>query len=555
MLEILKIKLFSIKNLIKNLSLIDEIKMSIGIIMGLGFLWALYLGFYRVLIYIQTLPLIGPLLLYKFLAITFMASFIMIVFSGIINSFSTIFYSSDLFFLMSCPIKFYKIFAVKMLETVIQSSWMILITLIPFFIAFANVKSAGIDFFITLAVLLAPFMFIATSIGVLFSLLIMHFFPSSKTRDIVMILIIFIGSIGYMLIRFIEPEKLSDPDIFYDTMQYIAYLNAPVAAYLPSWWLTEAVNSAIQKKYTGLFLNGMLLLAVTIVIALLLGYISEKLYYRGWAGAQINQFTLKKRKYAILSGISGSKLLNFIYKDIMMFIRDIKQWSQILLVLALTAVYLFSIYKLPVQFNKSPGIKFTQQYISDFIGFINIGGIGFILAALSLRFVYPQLSLERGSIWFMLSIPATTKEIIKSKLLVSIIPITLLGLFLVCCSNIILKVSAELFIISAISMLVLSAGITTLALGLGLVYPKFNIENVAQIETSYGGILYVVISLIYIGLTLVILAKPTMDIARFHTLKNSLYNIIEYILLNGIVLIYPVWKGNKSLKEIEFNEW
>jgi len=243
MLYLLKIKLLGIKNHIKYLSFSGQLKIVFGIFIGLLFLWILYLIFYRVLSYIQSLPMIGSVLMLKFLAISFLTTFIMVLFSSVIVSFSTVYFSRDLFMLFSFPISTQKLFISKTIDVMLQSSWMMVLTMIPFLIAFAQVKNVNIDFFIGVIFLIIPFLFISTVIGVIISLLILYLFPSSKVRDIILVLTIIIGSIGYVLLRFLEPEKLANPDVFFDTMEYLAYLNAPVAKILPSWWITDALNS------------------------------------------------------------------------------------------------------------------------------------------------------------------------------------------------------------------------------------------------------------------------------------------------------------------------
>jgi ABC-2 type transport system permease protein len=285
------------------------------------------------------------------------------------------------------------------------------------------------------------------------------------------------------MLRFIEPEKLSDPNIFYDTMQYLAYLNAPIAKYLPSWWLTEAINSVLLKQFGPIFINSIMIISTAVLLFILVLFLSKKLYYKGWSSGQTNSTTDKKRTYWLLNRPKITPFFALLYKDIVSFLRDTKQWSQLLLVAALVIVYLFNMYKLPVQFKLSD-TKFKFQFLADFIGFINIGGTGFILSALALRFVFPQVSMERGSIWYILSIPHDLKKVLFVKFVVSATVILFLGFILIFVSNIFLKVSPVFFIISLITSCTISIGITSLALGLGTMYPKFNVENVAQIRNN-----------------------------------------------------------------------
>ena len=131
MLRLFKVKLLSMKNTVAALTLAGEIKFALGGIAGFSFLLLLYMGFYRLLAYVQALPIIGSLLLLKFFEIALFTTFIMVLFSGLINSFSTIYFSKELTFLLSCPVSFIKVFLFKTIEVTIQSSWMIAIAPMP----------------------------------------------------------------------------------------------------------------------------------------------------------------------------------------------------------------------------------------------------------------------------------------------------------------------------------------------------------------------------------------------------------------------------------------
>jgi ABC-2 type transport system permease protein len=487
----------------------------------------------------------------------------MVLFSSVIVSFSTVYFSRDLFMLFSFPISTQKLFISKTIDVMLQSSWMMVLTMIPFLIAFAQVKNVNIDFFIGVIFLIIPFLFISTVIGVIISLLILYLFPSSKVRDIILVLTIIIGSIGYVLLRFLEPEKLANPDVFFDTMEYLAYLNAPVAKILPSWWITDALNSILIKKNSILLLNTIYLVSGAVLSVCLLIILSKKLYYQCWTAVQTNSNVRKKVSQIKINSsmFTNNIFYSLLIKDIKTFFRDTKQWSQILLVVALVIVYIFSIYKLPVRIAGNK--EFTLFYLNDFIGFINIAGAGFILSALALRFAFPQISLERGNLWFLLFLPTDIKIVFMEKLCLACLLIIPSGLILVIITNSLLKVSTPIFFISTLTIIIISIGLTILAVGFGALYPKFSVENIAQIETSYGGLLFMLSAFVYIGLILVIESRPVqIFIYQKYVGKNYVdivsltgYNIIEFILINTIVIFVPIWYGIKSIRKYELREW
>ena len=94
-------------------------------LVGLWMLVGLHFGFFRVLEYIHKVELIGPLLVWKLTGMTLLTTFSMVVLSSLIIALTTLFYASDLPFLMNAPIHSRTVFMEKSLETTFFSSWMI----------------------------------------------------------------------------------------------------------------------------------------------------------------------------------------------------------------------------------------------------------------------------------------------------------------------------------------------------------------------------------------------------------------------------------------------
>ena len=549
----LRVKIKSFKNKIKNLSFGGWIKFLFGFIIGLAFSILLYFGFYRFFIYVQKFQIIGSVLLLKLLEIMFLTTFVMVIFSSIIISFSTIFFSEDLKLLLLMPVRAYQVFLTKTFETMVQSSWMMIVTLVPFLIAFAKVKNAGVEFFAIFSLLSIPFLFISVTIGIIVTSLIMVVSPAEKSRDIILFLAVVLGSSGYVAFRFLEPEKLANPDRFYDAMQYIAYLNTPITKVMPSWWFTETLNGVLTKNIGIILKNSTLFLFSALLCLLILVTFSEKLYYNIITNIQMG-FTRKKWQ-----GVSlYSSKINLLMKDIKIFFRDTKQWSQVLLVIALVIVYLFSIYRLPKSFE---GTNYPAFYTCNFLALFNISASGFILSALALRFVFPQISLEKGTLWFFLSIPEPIEKLFIKKFIPSFILMLGIGLILGVFSNVLLKVSSgKIFLLSSLVVLVISSGLVCLASGFGAIYPRFDTENIAQIETSFGGVLYIICALTYIGLTLSIIFRPFLLLIKQEMgmnvhFKDLFWYGIDFLILNLIAIFLPIYFGLKSLKKLELKEW
>ena len=111
---------------------------------ALLFFVSVFIISYQVIIYISTLPVIGSLFTIRILGIAFLASFVMLIFSSLTVSLSTLYNIEDLQFFCSLPLNLSSIFIFKFLLTVVYSSWMVIIILLPFVLSFVFVKGLSL---------------------------------------------------------------------------------------------------------------------------------------------------------------------------------------------------------------------------------------------------------------------------------------------------------------------------------------------------------------------------------------------------------------------------
>lgn len=546
----LQIKGKMFRHRLQNRSLADFIK-----IFGLGslavfFLSGLHWGFYRLLNYLQGVELIGNLLILKLLAMIFFTFLIMLIFSNFLTAFTTLYFARDLNWLMAKPINLVNIFFYKFAESAVYASLMIVITFIPFLIAYGQVKNANAFFYLTSLTIIFPFLIIAAAIGALACLLLMFFFPSAKTRDIFLVLGVIIGCTCYILFRFLQPEKLVNPDRLNEVIEYITVLQTPVAKYLPSWWLCAGLSALAVKKFWPFAFYCLLLWVTTFAAIFILREAAKNFYQSGWLLAQETAsfiFFKNRSFWRNWEEKLFSSQQTLMAKDLKTFFRDSRQWSQLLLLGAIVVVYIFNIYKLPLD----------TFYLKSLISFLNIGLAGFVLSAIGLRFVFPLVSLERECFYLLRLSPFPVKKIIRDKFLLAVFPLLVLAVILVFVSSLLLKVDNFVLGFSLIATMVMALGICSLGVGMGAIFPRFRIENIAQIESSFGGMIYIIFSLFYIGLNLTILAWPIRlyFINRFNFFNNNLESLgiifLLFILFNSIATFLPLYIGKTALEKYE----
>lgn len=522
----------------------EKVRFLIIFFIGSLFLVGVYAVSYYVIIYIFSLPIIGTIFMLKIFALLILTSFVMLIFSSLINSFSTIYNCEDTEFLISLPIKLEKIFLTKFFGTYTKSVWMLLILLIPFLVAFSWIKNFSVIEFLVILYSLKILMLISVSIGVLVSVLLSYFFVSKKLKDISVIIIILFATIGYTIFRFIEPEKILNPDKFTELVQYLDFLSQPVGKSLPSWWMTEVLRGCLTKNYVLIYHNVLKLTFVTILFFCIVYFFAKKMFYKGLFGdkkfyykkiGSLQNIQPLKSKFFCFK---NSPMVSIIKKDLKQFFREPVQWTQIVVVVALIIVYIFSIAKIPVQY----------QYVKTTVTFFNLGSIMFMITSLSLRFVFVQPSMEYKMFWILKSAPIENYKIFFSKIILFLPMMTIFSWIIIFLSNIVLNLEIFMWILTFVVVTISCFVITGLGYSLGILFPKKDFQDIVQIETSFGGLMFIIISLSYIILILTTISYPVRQyiLGNKITFNTVIFYTTNFILVN---LLYTIPTGYYSYKK------
>src|SRR2546423_4443794 len=200
--------------------------------------WAFICGVvYRLLKYFRSVPEIGPLLAGKLLGLILIGFFSILLLSNVITALSSFFLARDLDLLVAGPVDWLKLYGAKLLETLVHSSWMVVLMAIPLFAAFGVAYSGGIFFPLVVAALLIPFLLIPAAIGAAVTLLLVNIFPARRTRDILSVIAILTASGIVVLFRLVRPERFAKPEGFRSLVDFITLLRTPTSTMLTRAWV------------------------------------------------------------------------------------------------------------------------------------------------------------------------------------------------------------------------------------------------------------------------------------------------------------------------------
>ena len=509
------------------------------IFLAAGFWLGTYWVVRRVLLYFETVHGLGPALAYQLLLIILLTFLSMLLFSNLITALSSFFLARDLDLLLSAPTPANSFFAARLIGTTLNSSWMVLFFSLPIFLAYDSVFHGGALFYLWVALVLPLLLLIPAAIGVLAMHLLVYFLPARRIRDVLFFIGLLTFVVLYLLFRFSRPEQLVQPETFGHFLQFLAAMETPSAPYLPSSWAAEILGVPLFKKPADLWFFYPLLVSHAFFFPLVACWVSGLVHLSGWSKAQESREG--SHKSALLDALLGFVTRPFseasraiVVKDVKSFIRDTTQWSQLFLLVALVVVYVYNFKALPL--DRSPIPTATLRTV---VSFANLALAGFVLSAVAVRFAFPAVSLEGKAFWIVQTSPVALRLVLRSKFWLNVGPLLVLGELLVYFSNTLLRVPDWMMALSLATIFLMTFGITAIGVGVGAMHPKFDYEHAAQIPTSYGGVLCMILSVAFIGICVMIEAWPVYLLA-VHALKPGMAQPSLWVLAPALAAVAGV---------------
>lgn len=528
---------------------------------SVGLLFALFVfaGFYRVLLYIGQFDEFTAPLTHRVLDTV--SSFVLTVLlaSTIVTALATQYLSDDLSLLMSSPVPLPALYGARLILTLLQSSWMVVLFSVPVYAAFAATAASPSVFLAAVALAFPPLVLIATCIGSMVTSALMAAFPARRVKEMLLLLSALFVVLLVFLIRVQQPEKLLNPRSIYDVTEFFSSFSTPSSPFLPSAWTTSVLVAG--RNGEALPAMPLLLLWSTGAALVVIGcWMARWLYGIGYSRAQesrparLSSLPLVDRILETVSRPFEPRFRSLLLKDLRTFLRDTTQWSQLLLLVALVVVYLYNFSVLPANFT------FATFYLQNLFSFLNLGLAGFVLAAVAVRFVFTSVSSEGRAFWILRSSPLTMEKLLWSKFWTALPPLLLLSQVLTIVSNQFLGATLFMTVLSSITILFVTFGIVGLGVGMGAAFPKFKFENVTQIAGSSGGLLYMIAASSFIAAVLFLESIPVYLIlsADFRGVPLTSRALAASILSLGLVLVLnlftvalPMRWGRRKLDAME----
>jgi ABC-2 type transport system permease protein len=514
------------------------------------FVFGAYYTFFKVFSYLVTVEVIGPVLLDRVIEMALFVFFIMLLFSNIITSFSTFYNSRELDFLFSLPVQPTSIYLAKFFENCIYASWATLVVAWPLIIAYGVTSNAPIAYYPVSILSVLIYLIIPAAVASSLIAFILRIFPKLGAREVIIVSIVLIMGLTYSYIRINNPGllKIFETENEQALLQFAAQLTAVGGIYVPSTWLSNILKG-FNTNHTLLLFNFSLLLFASISMILLAFFVAKTCYVRAWLSTGEHGSKTRKRK-SLLHYPHRQMTKTVFLKDLLLFVREPTQWVQLSVFLVLLVVYVMSLRRTP--------IYFVFPLWRTIVAFANFAYISFVLATLGVRFIFPNMSLERAGIWIIGSSPMSFRKIMMIKYIFNLITAVLIIEFLIIFANLFINIDRRLYLIMPAIGFFVAAALVSINLGLGSRFPQFNEDNPSRIAAGSGGIISALVSIAYVGISILFLATPA-----YNYLSNTFLNrpVNYYLVYAGFALFFlfsitaiilPLRLGIRSLERRDF---
>lgn len=561
LIHIIKYKLIIFLRFESRLTLREFLKNVSSSIIYIGFAIGTFFFTKYLIWFLLTQIKIGLFLLHEFISMLLFIFFLSVNIGNIIVSYSTLYKSNEVNFLITRPIEPIKIFFIKFLDNFFYSSSTLILILLSVLSGYAVYFEMNILSLIVFTIFnFIPYIFSAGCLGVILLLILMKLASKYGLRKLITILLSLYVLIIYLFFKIQSPTKLVNAVMqfypFYEKDKYLAELIPPIFKYLPNHWLSESAYWIIQRNYfeaIPLFVNQLLMSTVLFTLALLLA----KYWYYDTLFKNI-----KFRNENLLIKKLQEKFFNFSYesaltpqseaiikKDFWTFLREPSQLIHFSLLLFLIFIFIISIDG--IQY-----VGFGNYYLQTIIHLAIILFNLLFISTLSLRFVFPIISLEGLSFWKLRSSPLKNSFIINKKILPFGIIIFCIAQLLNFFSN--YKFGITITIITATLTVFFTLSIFTINFGMGGIFVNYKEKNPIRIASSRGASLSFLLNIFYMLFVIALLLNPFSEYFLFETLRKE-FNYLKliypsiFIAIISIIIFIIFYRAGLKTLEKDFN--
>lgn len=497
------------------------------------------------------------------MGLVFVFLLLMLFITNLVSALSALFMGKDLETILSSPLSPIRFFLGKFVEVLFTSSWMTMVFILPLILAFGVFYQASATYYLLALFVLIPFFIIPASSAVVFALLFARLFPASRKRELLLLTLSLLLYGVYLLARLLSSsvEQAGTIDML-DIAHLVSFLSLPNTIWSPSYWTANVLGELLEPTGKNFFPHIRLLYSTAISIFVLAFLILRFSYFSAYSKSSANaqaKTRSGKRVQArlrywspFLSGPSRA----IISKEFRCAARDLTQSFQMLLLLGLSALYLYML-KLQQLFHQVLPAE-DQSGWRIMLLVVNSCLEAFVVTSIGTRLVFPSISREAQAFWMLQSAPVSLRSILRTKWHCWWIPIALITSVVFGLAAYMFYDSIWLMAFKAGTNIVLVCGLVGMGMGFGAYFAEFDWEHPSQLTTGFGSLVYMVAAVVLIAMNLFITGCViSFSYINVEALKSGnllatslvLSCILGIVALNYTAAIVSLKMGEQGLEQ------
>ena len=499
---LLRLRLVLLRNRLRQVVRDQPFKLG-GAAISIALIW---LGFYVLLV--QTFQLVQRDVLEGIVATPLIFTFFflaltgMLAFSNAILCYGGLFRRAESAYLLATPLAPRDVVIVKYLESLVLSSWSLVLLGVPLMMALARVSDEPWTFYPLFIGMFLLFIPMPGALGLFLAWLVVMVFPKTPRRVMVALAAAIAAAAGWWLWGIASAPVTSSEWLnhFYDRVSLIQN------AMLPHTWVSRGIEQAAQGETSRSCFYLLVTLANALFASVVAVAVVARYFMPAFARAQSSGHRSVRRAG---NAMTWAAEVLFAYlprpqralagKDLKSFFRDPLQWSQMAILFGLLALYVSNVQRL--------WTDLADPRLQLLIAFLNLTAVSLILATFTSRFVFPLMSLDGQHLWLLGLLPLPRSRLIIAKFLYALTITLVAALGVMGASVSRLDLSRPLGLTHLISIGAVCVGLCGVSTGLGARLPVFHERNPARIAGGFGGTVNLFAS---IGLVVVSLAGVGM---------------------------------------------
>jgi ABC-2 type transport system permease protein len=480
--------------------------LTIGLFL-IAYLIAGFLMFRQGLSYLLKLPGVGLMITSRVLYMTYFFFLVMLVFSNAVLLYSALFRGRETPWLLTTPLSPRAIFLWKIIESFIVSSWGLVILSAPILASVGTVFGADAWFYVKCAVVYPLLLLLPAAVaGLLVATLVRWWGWTLRV-----LLWVAMAMVAWRVVSgLIGPSDFAElaktTDLSQGFRKVLGFTEVTMNRFLPSAWMAEMMlNWSHGYESRGMFF-GLVLLSWALMLGWVCTAVASRVTYPAWNLSQQRRARRAGgRRLPFVQALDRSfragwlnrliplrrDTLALIRKDLKEFTRDPAQWIPCAIVFTLLLLYAANL-------NRAADADPNKPLFKLVLSSLNFGVCSLTLSTLTTRFIFPMFSLEGRRLWVLGLSPVGMERVFRQKLVLysGIIGVATGSLMFLSGIKLGMPPEGLLFYIGAI--ILMSTGLTALALTLGVLFPNFHDSSPARIVSGFGGTLCLILNFIYI---------------------------------------------------------